>query len=269
MKNEKKPKLKKNQKYSKEILIEIALKNKEHFTTTLEWNKFAKENKLPQATTYYTYFGPWSECFYEIFGIKKPKRKKYTKAVLSKIALAHKKHFTTTTAWNKHAKENRLPRSTTFSLKYGSWGESLNEILGVNNSDRKKSYPKEELKLIALTNKEFFTTSSTWNRFAKDNDLPRASTFCRAFGSWTNLVEDLTDNYSNAKNGASRDKLRKIALKYPNYFLTANEWDAFAIENNLPSANSYISAFGSWKESLRAIMGKYEDPKVRCLEDDE
>ncbi|NRD81009.1 hypothetical protein HPT25_27190 [Bacillus sp. BRMEA1] len=53
--------------YSKQELIQIARAHFEHFSSMGKWNQYAKENGLPNATTFYRKFGTWKQAKIEVF----------------------------------------------------------------------------------------------------------------------------------------------------------------------------------------------------------
>ncbi|WP_430788381.1 hypothetical protein VBD025_00820 [Virgibacillus flavescens] len=48
--------------YTKEELIQIARKNREHFSSMNKWDEYAREHTLPLSTTYSKHFGSWRKA---------------------------------------------------------------------------------------------------------------------------------------------------------------------------------------------------------------
>jgi hypothetical protein len=61
------------------------------------------------------------------------------------MLITHKKYFSTSLIWNEYAKDNNLPRASTYSVVFGSWEGSKRAALGIYE-DPVINGPKKELK---------------------------------------------------------------------------------------------------------------------------
>lgn len=163
-------------KYDKKTLLWIGNQHKEHFTTMTHWNEYAKENKLPSSQAYISRFGSWDKTKKELN--LKPSNIGYTKEEIVDVIKEHRTKFTSAFKWNQYAKENKLPYYHTIT-EYFDW-RTVKKMAKVKTHN----YTKDELLEIAMKHREYFTSMTTWNNYAREANLPSAMGYVRAFGSW-------------------------------------------------------------------------------------
>jgi hypothetical protein len=125
--------------YSTNYLIELMLKYKDLFKSSSKWNKFAKENKLPNTHVYIRRFGSMDKAK-EIAGISKQDRnthKRWTTDELITIARQFKEHFTTMKKWKSFYKEMKvaneeilIPFPSIYQKRFNGWGNAKKIIFG-------------------------------------------------------------------------------------------------------------------------------------------
>ncbi|MEX3625361.1 hypothetical protein [Viridibacillus arvi] len=241
-----------------EKLIRIALENKDVFekATVKEWSEYARENGLPASNVYITCFGSWNKAR-EKFGLNitktktKTKAYKYTKEVLTKVALENKEHFLTSQQWTIFAKENGLPAKSTYVSHFGSFANAQKAI-GLNTFIK---YTEEKLVKVVLENKDVFekATVKEWSEYARKHGLPSSNVYITFFGSWNKAREKFGLKTTKTKaNRYTKEVLAKVALENKEHFLSA-QWPIFAKENGLPSLPTYTNHFGSFTNARKAI----------------
>ncbi|MBA2876917.1 hypothetical protein [Thermaerobacillus caldiproteolyticus] len=125
--------------YSTNYLIELMLKYKDLFKNSSKWNKFAKENKLPNAHVYIRRFGSMDKAK-EIAGISKQDRnthKRWTTDELITVACQFKEHFTTMEKWGSFHKKMKttnaqilIPFPSIYQKRFGGWENAKKIIFG-------------------------------------------------------------------------------------------------------------------------------------------
>lgn len=269
-------------KQKKETLIAIAKQHPEPFMMRTKWINYAKENGLPTDTTFLKRFETklWSECVCKVFGdeleeyVPNPKiTVNYSKELLTSIARQHAKHFMVRLRWNNYARENGLPKDTTFLSHFNlkGWSECINQIFGdelekyVANPQTPISYSKESLTAIAKQHTEPFMSKTRWEEYAKENSLPSSTTFLRQFetGAWSECIykifkdepKELIANI-RVRKVRSKEELIFIARQHQHFFTNTTTWRKYSVENRLPLVTKYEEEFGSWQGAHEAIFGK-------------
>jgi hypothetical protein len=174
----------KRQKY-----IEIARKHIGHFSKSASvWKQYARKNNLPSLNTYINVFGSWANA-QKAVGVKLEKIEekvyKYDRDELIQIAQEHIDYFVHSSLWNTYAKEKGLPSQFAYINEFGSMLEAKKAI-GIKDIPTRLNYTKDYLLTIAKEHIHHFTTEKNWDRFAKENGLPRYRAYVKAFGSWNN-----------------------------------------------------------------------------------
>lgn len=124
-----------------------------------------------------------------------------------------------------------------------------------------KKYSDKELLNIAKKYSGFFTTTRSWELFAKENHLPRSNLYKKRFGSW-NQAKDLCGIkiYDNEEKLALQKELLLSQFSpYKNIINTAKDWDQVAKGLNLPLSHTIIHYFGKWdyfKKELNIYIDK-------------
>lgn len=115
---------KRESRYSKNTILAILKRHKDHFTNQEQWNVYAKDNGLPSYTTIKRYVD-----YDEITEIRgRYGNQKYSEKHLIKVARAHIKHFTTMQKWDNYAKDNGLPSSHTYIRKFNGWRNAKQRV---------------------------------------------------------------------------------------------------------------------------------------------
>ncbi|MCM3443618.1 MULTISPECIES: hypothetical protein [Metabacillus] len=165
----------------KEELIEIAKEHIHALTTVENWNKYAKEKKLPNGYTYISHFGSWN-AFKEKLNLSPstpyPSKLEKKKEIIS-ILKEHGAKYEDRTSWDKYANEEDLPTYKTIRNYL-----TFEEIKEIVPKEIKYNYSKTELIKIAKKHSDYFTSMGKWNEYAKENQLPNSATYHRKFGSW-------------------------------------------------------------------------------------
>lgn len=162
-------------------LIEIASKHLDMFTTIERWNKYAKENDIPNGYTYIAYFGSWNAVKDKLnlsYSTPYPSAEEKKEEMIS-VLKEHGTEYKDRTEWDKYAKEHSLPTYKTIRRYL-----SLQEVKEIVPKEIKYNYSKEELIKIAKRNFEHFSSMGKWNKYAIEHGLPNAATYHRKFGSW-------------------------------------------------------------------------------------
>lgn len=162
-------------------LIEIASKHLDMFTTIENWNKYAKENDLPNGYTYIAYFSSWNSVKDKL---NLPPSSPYPsidekKEEMISVLKEHGAEYKDRTEWDKYAKQHSLPTYKTLR-KY----LTLQEVKALIPKEIRYNYSKEELIKIAKSHLEHFSSMGKWNKHAVEHGLPNAATYHRKFGSW-------------------------------------------------------------------------------------
>ncbi|MFC0273732.1 hypothetical protein ACFFIX_20305 [Metabacillus herbersteinensis] len=169
--------------YTKESLIEIAQTHPRYFTSKRAWNEYAKVQGLPSSQTYIVHFGSWNEAKNEskLALTAKKGAPKYSFEEVHNVLTTHGKNLVNRKQWDEYAHKHKLPTYKTLK-KHLDW----DEILEYSNKKKKFNLTNEELLKIALKHSETFLSASmsSWNDYARENQLPSSTTYYRAFGSW-------------------------------------------------------------------------------------
>lgn len=132
-------------------------------------------------------------------------------------------------------------------------------------------YDKLYLIKVAKENAAYFSSVSTWNQHAQENNLPRAMTFSYYFGSWNKAKEELFPNievYNPFLSDYTKEDLIKFAETYKKEFTTARNWNDFSKVQGLPSSKVYIYIFSSWNNAKKVIFNN-SSVRKRYYEEDE
>lgn len=117
----------------------------------------------------------------------------------------------------------------------------------------------DEVKRLELINQvephiKNLTTVRSWNKYAKEHELPSAVTLIHYFGSWNNVKQALG---LKTIQGLNKDELLTIAKKHSKYFTSRREWREYAKANQLPTDITYINVFGSWNKVKDILQMEY------------
>lgn len=169
-------------KMTKEEIIELLQNHKDNLTTRRKWDAYAKKHELPSSTVLISYFDSWNDCKAH-FGLNPSKKPiKYTPEKIIELVKDHKEYLINKKTWNAYAKKHDLPSYETINANM-SWNE-LKRRLNVKS----KVMEDDELIFIAKSHRDYFTTMSQWDVYAKLHDLPRSITYHRRFG-WEKVKE--------------------------------------------------------------------------------
>ncbi|WP_028393966.1 hypothetical protein [Bacillus cihuensis] len=168
---------------------------------------------------------------------------------LLKIAEEHKDKITSVNKWNQYAKENKLPHSQTFILRFGSWNDLKAKLnLETNRQHRPFKYGVEELKSILKEHSKEYTSINHWNQYAIEHKLPTHSVFERHLGLL--MLEELTP----FRDRVSKENLKDVILMhFPDSPPTMTEWTMVAKDMGLPSTSTITRCFGKWKDMKEYI----------------
>jgi hypothetical protein len=171
---------------------------------------------------------------------------------LIKILTPHKEFLSTTTKWDDYAKEHELPSSANLIYQFGTWNQ-LKKLLGLTTQNQ--SYSLKELEEIALKHKEKFTTIKEWDTHVKEQSLPSAMTYIKAFESWRKAQSTFgITNEKKRKDKYSKDEIRTILIEQSQNFTNRKQWDEYAKEHKLPTFKT-IKKYYSYDEILE-LVGK-------------
>lgn len=191
------------------------------------------------------------------------KKQKYGKDQLLSIAKDHIEHFTSKRYWNEYAKKNKLPIAPTFENHFGSWNE-VKELLTLEplQATGSPGFSKDEIEIILLSHGENIENRTQWDEYAKEHNLPTYKTIRKHY-TWDEILE--FGNKKTYKNKyVSPEELLEIAYKHKETFLPASQraWGNYARDFKLPSYNSYVRKFDTWKLSKLALL-KWIDKKAQ------
>ncbi|PGT80572.1 hypothetical protein [Bacillus sp. AFS040349] len=241
--------------YNKESLLKVLEKHANHLTTARGWTDYVKEQDqiLPSSGTLINHFGSWNDVK-EALNIKGGfyKERVYDKETLLTIAGEHAEYFTTKSKWNKYAKEEGLPSTSTYIKMFESWNK-VKEELELKPTDEQagsQGYTKEEIEQVLQVHGKNIVTRKQWDEYAHEHELPTYKTLKKHF-TWEEIL-----SYSNVKKKKTRQELLDIAKKHYEVFASAsmNIWNEYAIKHSLPSAHFYFKEFGSWKKAKVAVI---------------
>ncbi|QPC47549.1 hypothetical protein [Mangrovibacillus cuniculi] len=97
-------------------------------------------------------------------------------------------------------------------------------------------YDNQYLLDTAKKHKEQFTSIAKWNTFAKQNDLPLATTYIKRFGTWNEVKESIgnSTNKQHRPKEYTDENLHQVINLHKEHFKTINHWNQYAALNNLP-----------------------------------
>lgn len=104
---------------------------------------------------------------------------------------------------------------------------------------------KEKLLQDIKEHKQELTSVIHWDGYAKEHNLPSSGELIHLFGSWNAVKSSLS--LPVFKRGYTEKELLEIAISHKDKFKSKSLWNEYYKKNNLPSPNTYINVFGSWK----------------------
>ncbi len=226
-----------------EHLISILNKHKEFLTSVKAWNHYSAQHSLPSSSLLIRKFGSWNNV--KLAAGVPIQLNKYTKDQLIKVAIEHKRHMQTTSDWASYSTKHGLPNVQTFLKHFGSW-EGLRKHMKITPKDKKwEKYSKDQIEKIIHENRAYFASKTIYNEYAKDKGLPTYNTLTSYF-TWTEIKQKagFTKGYNYSK-----EELISIAKTYRSYLTTVSSWNKYASENGLPTAQTFIRKFGSWRKA--------------------
>ncbi|MFL0366067.1 hypothetical protein ACH0BF_24020 [Pseudobacillus sp. 179-B 2D1 NHS] len=246
-------------KYSREILLEIGKNHLEHFKTAKHWDQYAQKNNLPKSWAFHTYFGTWQQAKRTLglhgAGVK------LTPLEVLKIAKENKEHFQSADRWNTYAEKHNLPKHSVFLKYFRTWNNAKELVHGYRIRTSTTGYTSASLLKIALEHKENFTTASNWEKYSKACKLPSATTYRNFFGTWNDAKNKL--GLLAIKNSYTTQELIEIAKENKEHFSSMSNWNSHAKKKALPTGETYIKRFGSWKKSHKECLGTYNCTKIK------
>lgn len=180
--------------------IDIAKQHISEFSKSAErWKKYSTLNDLPSTNTYIENFGTWANA-QSLAGVDSKLSKNYTnkydKDYLIRVAKENISYFKHTSEWERFAKVHNMPGQHAYIRAFGSM-ENAKKELEIIGIPTRKNYSKKELIQIALEHISHFTTQIVWDRFARENNLPKSRTFANAFDTWKESKEFIHQLYEN------------------------------------------------------------------------
>lgn len=164
----------------------------------------------------------------------------------------HKNHLTTAKEWDVYAKEHKLPSSFNLIYIFGSWNETKKAF---NLSGQKASYTIDELKEIAIKNKEFMKSKGTWDQYSKEKGLPASATFIKAFGKWSELKNFIGLGGEKRKSDLySKEQIHRILKEHAAHYVNRKQWDLYAKEHRLPTYKTIKKHFDY--DEILEIVGR-------------
>ncbi|QXE03602.1 hypothetical protein [Terribacillus sp. DMT04] len=121
--------------YTKEDIVRILKQHGANLESRQQWDVYAHDNNLPAYKTLRKHF-TWEEI------LKLANRNKIshlTRDDLIEISIKHYKVFSSASiaAWNKYARDNKVPSSYSFIRNFGSWKKAKVEITKLKNALKK------------------------------------------------------------------------------------------------------------------------------------
>ena len=171
---------------------------------------------------------------------------------LTHIAKKHSHFFTTANEWNKYAKKNFLPSSTTFVYAFGSWNEAKKKI-GLPLTKRPKKYTTNQILDIVKKNSKYAKNKEMWNQHAKKHRLPTYLTITQ-YITW-----DEVKRLAGYQTDFSKEGLIRLAKEHQKFFVSKRIWDKYAKEKNFPRSITYIRVFGSWKKAQEIVLNSEKE----------
>ena len=191
--------------YSKEQLIAILEEHGHIYTSATEWDRYARENDLPSSNI----------LMRNLDEEEKSTLLHSTKFVFSKEKLGKMllENFPTSppsaTEWEsvRNTSNPKLPSTSVFVSRYGSWNNALTEnYQGQTNTSEKTYFSSDELISIMKKYYPYHAPSrSEWTKLKKsttDESLPSSTPYITHFGSWKKAMDII---YSLAPNEAEKD----------------------------------------------------------------
>jgi len=185
---------------------------------------------------------------------------------------SYKEHTYTVAKWESFRKANKelnLPHSQTFIKVFSSWNNAKEAANLIRLTKSKKpKHSKSELIDMLKIHGHHFTSTESWNKYAKEHSLPSSTIILRS------LDEEDKETYLNRKKkGYSKARLKKLLVtSFPDTTPTANDWETFRKNKNepLPSQSVFITKFGSWTNALRETYeGKSNRSERRSYNEEE
>jgi len=251
-------------RYTKQELLHIANNHIESFTTTSNWDKYAKENRLPSSSCYKRYFGNWNTVkrALNLPIIHKRKQQIKTEEILHCLR-ENKQLAFNQTSWQAYSEDCKLPSYETIIARFGSWSKAL-ETAGLVMREKevkrqyiRNAYTKQELKMLARHHISHLTSKKKWDQYAKEHHLPSSSTFAKYFGSWGQALTHIGASPAMLKPPKyTKEELLRIAATNKDLLESSKKWRGYASTRKLPSYNTYIKFFGSWKY-LQKLVSEY------------
>ncbi|UOQ43759.1 hypothetical protein MUN89_18025 [Halobacillus salinarum] len=103
---------------------------------------------------------------------------------------------------------------------------------------------------IAKNHLRHFTTIKEWDRFAKENSLPKAKVYISVFSSWTQVKKELNVTPYQRKKKYSLNQIEEIIKVHKQHLTSKENWDAYAKDQKLPSYLTLIQ-FYKWEDIKR------------------
>lgn len=128
-----------------------------------------------------------------------------------------------------------------------------------------KKYSDEELIIVAKEYSFYFTTTRSWDIFAKENHLPRSNLYKKRFSSWNQAKEKcgIKVYEGQEKLVLQKEQLLSQLSPYKNLISTAKDWDQIAKkENHLPLSHTIIHYFGKWDHLKKELNIDNDEAKL-------
>lgn len=146
---------------------------------------------------------------------------------------------------------DEYPNSKVFRHYFNTWKEALGEA----DFKNEKNFTKEKLIQLLQTH---YTTAPSMREVRRNEDLPHSDTFVNYFGSWYDALRAANfEVKGNYKRYDSKEEILEGLKEFVTelgYYPSRND-----VNNNpnLPTTNTYVKKFGSWRNVLEEI-GYYD-----------
>lgn len=191
--------------YSKEQLITILEEHGHVYTSAVEWDRYAKVNGLPSSDILMRNLDEETKG-----KLLNSAKFSYSKESLGKLLHENfPNHPPSATEWEsiRSTHNPKLPSTSVFVSRYGSWNNALTEnYQGKTNTSKKTYFSAEQLVSIMKRFYPYHAPSrSEWTNLKKsttDEVLPSTTPFITHFGSWKKAMDSI---YQLTPNEAKKD----------------------------------------------------------------
>ena len=234
--------------YSKNELLSILKDKEKRLGRSPKLEDLRNKKNLPSSQAYFRHFGSWNNAL-ERAGLQINEKKNYKKEELIDLLKKKAEGLRRNPTINDLGKENKMPDSSVYKSKFGSWNNALIETgLKINHTYRK--WTKEEIKGWLIRKYKELGKTPGIRDFDKDIKAPGKNTVRKLFGNWTNALREAK---IPVKRFWSEEELVGVLQKL---YLKLNRTptrEELKEQKECPSLTPFVSKFGSYNAAcLRA-----------------